>query len=122
MCMTEIATTKKAVGRQTHECPRCAGAGVIEIYRHVNGGICLLCGGSGRRPGPARKARTRKMTAGANDALWAEFAKTHPREAAIIWAGKDTSPVLGRAYSAVATFDPRDSNPAEALSLVRKVS
>jgi hypothetical protein len=28
-------------------CPRCHGSGYIEVYRHVEGGICFLCRGSG---------------------------------------------------------------------------
>lgn len=29
-------------------CPKCGGAGYIDYYGHVEGGVCFLCGGSGR--------------------------------------------------------------------------
>lgn len=29
-------------------CPKCGGTGYISYYNHVDGGVCFLCGGSGR--------------------------------------------------------------------------
>lgn len=31
-------------------CERCAGAGVIESYKHIDGGLCYECGGTGLQP------------------------------------------------------------------------
>lgn len=31
-----------------HECPRCAGKGIIAAYKNVLGGVCFKCGGSGK--------------------------------------------------------------------------
>lgn len=28
-------------------CPKCGGSGHIDMYNHVDGGICFYCGGSG---------------------------------------------------------------------------
>lgn len=29
-------------------CPRCGGTGYIPVFRHINDGICFLCGGTGK--------------------------------------------------------------------------
>lgn len=29
-------------------CPRCGGSGIIETYRHINGGMCFECNGTGK--------------------------------------------------------------------------
>jgi hypothetical protein len=119
MTNTETQTT-------TRQCGRCDGEKVIEQFRHVNGGICALCSGTGTRP--ARKATatrtpsTRKPRApkvGANDRLWAAFTEAYPTEAATIWA-KRAEVGYGNAYSAVATFDEKDSNPDAALAIYRR--
>lgn len=105
---------------ERHTCPRCDGRGTIPAFRHINHGICLLCNGAGTRPGKARTTqRRRPQRAGANEALWAEFAAAHPAEAELIWAGKDNDEALGYAYASVAAFERRDSNPAQALGIVR---
>lgn len=31
-----------------YKCPKCGGTGYIDYYNHVDGGVCFLCGGSGR--------------------------------------------------------------------------
>jgi len=31
-------------------CERCAGVGVIESYKHIDGGLCYECGGTGLQP------------------------------------------------------------------------
>lgn len=31
-----------------YNCPKCGGTGYINYYSHVDGGVCFLCGGSGR--------------------------------------------------------------------------
>jgi len=37
--------------RQRHAtqdtCPRCAGAGILEEFRHIDGGVCFKCDGTG---------------------------------------------------------------------------
>lgn len=38
-----------------YECPKCGGTGRIDCYKHVNGGLCFMCNGSGRVD---RKPRT----------------------------------------------------------------
>lgn len=34
--------------RQPRKCPRCDGRGGIDIYRHVQNGICFRCHGTGK--------------------------------------------------------------------------
>ncbi len=50
----------------TTECTRCNGEGRIDIYRHVAGGVCAKCTGSGRmlsRSGAAaNRAYERELT------------------------------------------------------------
>lgn len=111
-------------------CVKCTGTGRIRAYSHVAGGVCFPCAGTGRVDAPAdwrerearnaarREAREAKRVAsGANAALWAEFAAAHPREAARMWELR-SHPRYGYAYSSVATFDRRDSNPAQALYII----
>lgn len=31
-------------------CPKCGGTGYIDYYNHVDGGVCFLCGGTGKHP------------------------------------------------------------------------
>lgn len=31
-------------------CPKCGGTGYINYYSHVDGGVCFLCGGTGKHP------------------------------------------------------------------------
>lgn len=33
----------------TDACRRCSGRGIVEQYRHINGGTCFDCGGDGKR-------------------------------------------------------------------------
>jgi len=35
--------------REAAKCPRCGGTGVLPEYRHINGGCCYRCNGSGHR-------------------------------------------------------------------------
>lgn len=108
----------------TRTCTRCQGHKRIEAYRHINGGICALCAGTGTRP--ARKnatatPRTRKAAApktGANAHLWAAFTAANPTEAQIIAEGMNTDDTLAYAYSYVATYRQADSAPQIALDLV----
>ena len=30
-------------------CTRCGGLGIIEAYKHINGGMCFECNGSGKK-------------------------------------------------------------------------
>jgi hypothetical protein len=112
-------------------CGKCGGRGYLGCYRNIQGGRCFRCQGVGtlavsanyferqRRADEQRAAAQRqRLAAGANDRLWAAFAAAHPNEAAQIWSGKDTDRVLGAAYSSVATYDERDSNPAQALAML----
>lgn len=126
-------TTPATVGRN---CPKCKGAGRIAMYAGIAGGVCFGCNGAGTITAPAdwqeREARAaqrrqaaaaKRASQGANARLWAEFTAAHPDDAALIEANRHADqpdPVLGYAYSSVATYDERDSNPAQALDLVRQ--
>lgn len=44
--LPSTAFTSRAYGYGN--CPRCGGSGYIHQYRHVEGGICFLCRGSGQ--------------------------------------------------------------------------
>lgn len=33
--------------RELGNCPRCSGTGIIQAYRHIRNGECLMCDGSG---------------------------------------------------------------------------
>jgi len=65
-------------------CPRCEGHGNIKSYKHVEGGICFKCAGTGQVA--ATKTRTRKpKTTGPNveycrkeAAAMALYANGHP--------------------------------------------
>lgn len=125
-------TTTSQVRR---DCAKCAGKGTIGTYAHIAAGVCFDCNGAGSHLAPAdwreREARAaarrqaanaKRAASGANARLWAAFAAAHPAEAALIEANERSdrpAAALGYAYSAVATHDPRDSNPAQALDLVR---
>lgn len=111
-------------------CGKCDGKGRINAYGHVAGGVCFACAGHGTVEVPAdwrerevRNARRRaakeakRLASGENEQLWAEFTTAHPAEAARIWELR-ADPIYGYAYSAVATFRRRDSNPADALHLI----
>jgi hypothetical protein len=108
----------------TRTCTRCDGNKVIEAFRHVNSGICALCGGTGTRPArknAAANPRPRKAAApktGCNARLWAAFTDANPAEAQIIEEGMATDEGLAYAYSYVATYREADSHPALALALV----
>lgn len=117
----------------TRPCGRCLGRGHINGFSHVAGGRCFACGGSGtfadsadwrEREARAEARRQRRDAARrARDAgprLWEQFAAEHPNEAATIWAGKDTDPILGMAYTSIAVYDPRDQNLQQALRLARE--
>lgn len=111
-------------------CTKCDGTGYIQGFSHVARGVCFRCDGAGHFTAPAdwreREARAAKRraaaaakraAAGANDELWAEFAAAHPVEAARIWELR-SHPIYGYAYSSVATYSRRDSNPADALHII----
>lgn len=123
-------------------CGKCDGKGRIRAYGHVAGGVCFLCSGHGTLEAPAdwrerevkaakrRAAREAKRIAtGENAVLWAEFSAANRVAAARVdaaraeWNAGDRSyrvELLIRAYSAVATFRRRDSNPADALDLIAR--
>lgn len=129
--MAATATTSQV----RRGCAKCAGKGTIGIYAHIAGGVCFACNGAASHLAPAdwrerearavarRKAAAAKRAAsGANAELWAAFTAAHPAEAALIEANERAErpdPILGHAYSAVATHDARDSDAAQALALVR---
>ena len=37
-------------------CTRCAGSGIVPCFRHINGGICYACDGSGSVEGTPKSA------------------------------------------------------------------
>lgn len=127
--------TATLTGQVRRDCAKCHGEGRIGMYAHVAAGVCFACNGEGSYLTPAdwrqrearatarRKAADAKRAAnGANARLWDAFAAAHPTEAALIEANEraeQPDATLGYAYSAVATHDERDSNPAQALDLVR---
>ena len=108
----------------TRTCTRCQGNGRIEAFRHVNGGTCALCHGTGTRPArrnASANPRPRKPAApktGANARLWAAFTANHPAEAQIITDGMAYDEGLAYAYSYVATYREADSHPQAALDIV----
>jgi RecJ-like exonuclease len=42
------------------ECPRCNGKGTIKAYGHVLGGVCFMCGGSGKVEGSDKPKKASK--------------------------------------------------------------
>lgn len=126
------ATTTARTARR--DCAKCKGTGRIAMYAHVAAGTCFACNGQGSHQvaadwqqrearAAARRAQAdaKRAAAGANAGLWAAFTAAHPAEAALIEANEQAAQpdlTLGYAYSAVATHDERDSNPAQALALV----
>lgn len=50
MTATQTAST---ITFRTTACNRCGGAGRIEMYRHIAGGVCAKCSGSGKMLSPA---------------------------------------------------------------------
>lgn len=109
---------------QTHTCPRCSGTGRITAFRTVAQGTCFLCGGTGTRPGQARKPRAPKAQAtGQNEAVWAEFAAKHPAAAARILAGVAADMQVAHvAYSQVYVYDRRDANFAAAVQMSERIA
>ena len=41
-------TPRKVRGEDA--CPKCGGRGIIHAFKHVEGGVCYLCKGTGRKP------------------------------------------------------------------------
>jgi hypothetical protein len=133
--------TTGAVKMIERACPRCDGKGRIDGFGHVLGGVCFECSGSRTVLAPAdwreraaaadKRARARaaaRAGKGANDRLWTEFTTAHPAQAAFIdrhrAAAADERNRLAvwcaNAHSTVATYAERDSNPTEALDIVRR--
>lgn len=122
--------TKTSARTVRRRCPKCDGRRIFTAYAHVSGGVCFTCHGAGTVDAPAdwrereaRNARRRKareaarLAADQGPILWAEFVAAHPREAAIIDAGKDRDETLAYAYGYVVTYDRRDSHPDLALQI-----
>ena len=54
--METTATQEPRKGKTRDVCPRCAGKGELEGFRHVKAGVCFNCWGSGVDfPGMTRK-------------------------------------------------------------------
>lgn len=51
------STTKTTT---TRECDRCCGMGRLSHFRHVEGGVCFACNGSGRLVGKVRPTVVRE--------------------------------------------------------------
>ena len=45
----DLPTGVEVAGATDGSCPRCGGAGIIEAYKHINGGVCFKCNGTGKR-------------------------------------------------------------------------
>ena len=45
----DLPTGVEVAGATDNSCPRCGGSGIIDAYRHINGGHCFQCNGTGKR-------------------------------------------------------------------------
>lgn len=116
-------------------CPKCGGKGWIPGYGHVEGGVCFMCGGSGRSPHSvivrtheynqklinARLEKARK-TAGERNAKWLKSWGFSEKGEAWIVMGKtyeikDQLKAAGATYRD--TFGWHFDHPVEGFSTIR---
>ena len=84
-----------------YDCGKCNGTGDLKMYKHVAGGVCFTCGGTGKvsRKPAAPSARWSCFYAGA--LLLTKTAKTEAeaiKKAVIHWADNQTAPAFANVH------------------------